>query len=88
MNDPSCGTLLQRFRDVRPTTPDFKKINTRVIGMEDEFDEGDIAKVIVYATKSNIDRTAINVSSTSCQDTSSLHSSDIPQHTIFIRLLM
>ncbi|HSN67495.1 MAG TPA: AAA family ATPase [Fusibacter sp.] len=59
-NDPAYGRLLGRYRETGPTTADVQKINTRVVGSIGGPKESDIPNDAVYATKTNIDRMAIN----------------------------
>ena len=58
--DPPWGNLLSIFRDEGPSDRDVQKINTRVVGSRGGPTESDIPPNVVYATKTNLDRAAIN----------------------------
>ncbi|KAG7374217.1 PIF1-like helicase [Nitzschia inconspicua] len=58
--DPGWGKLLERFRDKGPTTDEVAIINSRVVGSHKGPLENNIPPDAVYATKTNVDRMAIN----------------------------
>ncbi|KAG7368547.1 PIF1-like helicase [Nitzschia inconspicua] len=58
--DPGWGKLLERFRDKGPTTDEVAVINSRVVGSHKGPLEKNIPPDAVYATKTNVDRMAIN----------------------------
>ena len=59
--DPRWGRRLAKFRDAGPGGDmDIAKINTRVVGSPGGPTENDIPSTVVYATKTNMDRAAIN----------------------------
>ncbi|KAG7371411.1 PIF1-like helicase [Nitzschia inconspicua] len=59
-NDVRWGNILSRFRDLGPSVADVNLINTRVIGSDDGPGSHEIPKNVTYATKTNVDRMAIN----------------------------
>ncbi|KAG7372188.1 PIF1-like helicase [Nitzschia inconspicua] len=58
--DPGWGKLLERFRDKGPTTDEVAVISSRVVGSHKGPLEKNIPPDAVYATKTNVDRMAIN----------------------------
>ncbi|KAG7374602.1 PIF1-like helicase [Nitzschia inconspicua] len=54
------GKLLGRFRDHGPTTDEVATINARVVGARNGPLEKNVPSDAVYATKTNVDRMAIN----------------------------
>ncbi|KAG7365109.1 hypothetical protein IV203_038312 [Nitzschia inconspicua] len=54
------GKLLGRFRDHGPTTDEVATINARVVGAHNGPLEKNVPSDAVYATKTNVDRMAIN----------------------------
>ncbi|KAG7365075.1 PIF1-like helicase [Nitzschia inconspicua] len=54
------GELLGRFRDHGPTTDEVATINARVVGARNSPLEKNVPSDAVYATKTNVDRMAIN----------------------------
>jgi len=89
--DPPWGKLLSRYRDIGPTIADVKKINKRLIGSEKGPSDKEIPQDAVYATKTNIDRAAINdgIFANHLANTHSTNPSmDPPKHTICIKASM
>ena len=82
------GELLLRYRDIGPDAIDLDKLNTRVVGSPGGPRESDIPSTADYATKSNIDRAAIN-DAIFCKHLAETHSKDPerdpPLHTICVR---
>ncbi|KAG7365063.1 PIF1-like helicase [Nitzschia inconspicua] len=58
--DPNWGKMLGKFRNIGLTTDEVALINTRVVGTPNGPKERSIPFDAVYATKTNIDRMAIN----------------------------
>ena len=58
--DPQWGKLLSRIREEGGTQDDIDYINTRLVWESNGISETDIPHDTVYATKNNVDRSAIN----------------------------
>jgi len=58
--DPVWGKTLSRYRRDGPTEQDIQRINLRVINSAKGPKENEIPKDVTYATKTNVDRMAIN----------------------------
>ena len=88
VDDPDYGELLSRYRDIGPDAIDLDTLNTRVVGSPRGPRESDIPSTADYATKSNIDRAAIN-DAIFCKHLTETHSKDPerdpPLHTICVR---
>ena len=86
--DPPWGTILETFRDEGPSNGDVATINTRVVGSKHGPTEKDIPPNVVYATKTNLDRAAIN-DAIFAKHLENTHSKDPyvdpPMHTICIK---
>jgi hypothetical protein len=87
-DDKKWGKLLDQFRDIGPTKDDVKLINSRVIGTAKGPSLDNIPENAVYATKTNMDRMAINddifakhVAKTCSRDSNV----EPPKHTICIK---
>jgi hypothetical protein len=80
--------LLSRFREEGPTVLDVERINTRLIGSENGPKSESIPHDAVYATKTNVDRMAIN-DGIFAKHLEATHSKDPnvlpPKHTICIK---
>jgi hypothetical protein len=59
-DDQSWGVRLARYRETGPESSDIECINTRVLGSPNGPKEHNIPPNAVYATKTNLDRMAIN----------------------------
>ena len=59
-NDKNWGHLLEQYRLKGPTTRNLDKIHTRILCKENGLSEDDLPDDICYATRTNIDRCAIN----------------------------
>ncbi|KAG7363234.1 hypothetical protein IV203_026594 [Nitzschia inconspicua] len=86
--DPQWGKLLGRFRNLGPSTEDVAVINTRVVGARNGPLEKRIPPDAVYATKTNVDRMAIN-DAIFAKHLKETHSKDRnvkpPMHTLCIK---
>ena len=86
--DKPWGNMLARIRKHGACTDDLKKINERVICASNHITEKDIPSDIVYATSTNVDKTAINdgIFAIHLQKTHSSDESIVqPKHTICIK---
>jgi len=86
--DPVWGQTLSRFRKDGPTEQDIQRINSRVINIPKGPKEIDIPKNVTYATKTNVDRMAINdgIFAAHIRATHSTNPSiPPPEHTICIK---
>jgi hypothetical protein len=87
--DPAWGKTLSRYRRDGPTEQDVKRINsTRVINSAKGPKESEIPKDVTYATKTNVDRMAINdgIFASHIRATHSTNPFVLPsQHTICIK---
>jgi hypothetical protein len=87
-SDPDWGKRLARYRNDGPKEEDIEIINTRVLNNEFGVKETDIPTNITYATKTNIDRMAINdgIFARHLEKTHSQNPSvPPPEHTICIK---
>ncbi|KAG7363669.1 hypothetical protein IV203_027030 [Nitzschia inconspicua] len=86
--DLGWGELLKRFRDSGPTTDEVAIINSRVVGSHNGPLEKNIPPDAVYATKTNVDRMAIN-DAIFVKHLEKTHSHDAsvqpPMHTLCIK---
>ncbi|KAG7356959.1 ATPase AAA [Nitzschia inconspicua] len=86
--DVNWGAMLGRFRDVGLSTKEVAIINTRVVGAQSGPRERNIPFDAVYATKTNVDRMAIN-DAISAKHLENTHSTDPgiqpPMHTLCIK---
>jgi hypothetical protein len=58
--DPEWGKQLARMRENGSTEADLRKINSRVVCLENNLYDSNIPQDAIYVTKSNIDKAAIN----------------------------
>ncbi|KAG7349075.1 PIF1-like helicase [Nitzschia inconspicua] len=86
--DVNWGAMLGRFRDVGLSTKEVAIINTRVVGARSGPRERNIPFDAVYATKTNVDRMAIN-DAIIAKHLENTHSTDPgiqpPMHTLCIK---
>ena len=87
-SDPSWGNLLANYRTLGPSPSEVQHINTRVLGSEGGPTADDIPSDVTYATKTNVDRMAINdgIFAEHLKATHSQNPNDVPpMHTICIK---
>jgi hypothetical protein len=86
--DPVWGRTLSRYREFGPTENDIQAINSRIINSAKGPSENDIPNDVTYATKTNVDRMAINdgIFASHIRATHSTNPTVLPpEHTICIK---